>query len=170
MTHPTSAEQSYSDLEVLELLRLATNSHLPDQVLKKAVEILRENKESYNWVGIYLVSGDNLVLAAYAGDRETEHVTIPIGSGICGLTAKQGGTVIVPDVNKDPRYLTCFPSTRSEIVVPIKNGSRVLGEIDIDSDRLSAFTGNDQKLLEQAANTLARYLEKKTPSSQFSNQ
>ena len=170
MTRPIAAEQSHSDLEVLELLKRATNAHPPDQVLKKAVSILRENNQSYSWVGIYIVKGDNLVLAAYAGDRETEHVTIPIGNGICGLAAKQGETVIVPDVNKDPRYLMCFPSTRSEIVVPIKSGSRVWGEIDIDSDNLWAFTGKDQKLLEESATILASYLEKQPLPYPFSNQ
>ena len=163
MTQPTTAQRSHSDMEILELLKRVTNTHPPDQVLKKTVKILRENKEFYNWVGIYLVNGDNLVLAAYAGDNETEHVTIPLGNGICGLAAKQGATVIVPDVNRDPRYLMCFPSTRSEIVVPIRSGSRVLGEIDIDSDRLSAFTGKDRNLLEEAAIILASYLEQQAP-------
>ena len=55
----------------------------------------------------------------------------------------------------------CFPSTRSEIVVPIKAGNKVLGEIDIDSDRLSAFTTRDKEILEQAATLLASYLEKR---------
>ena len=137
--------------------------------MKNTVKILRENNQSYNWVGIYLVNGDNLVLAAYDGDGETEHVTIPIGNGICGLAAKQGETIIVPDVNKDSRYLMCFPSTRSEMVVPIKSGGSVLGEIDIDSDHLSAFTGNDQKLLEEAATILASYLEKQTMPYPFSS-
>lgn len=162
MTQPIAGQRSHSDTEILELLKRAINTDPPDQVLNKTAKILRKNKEFYNWVGIYLVNGDNLVLAAYAGDNETEHVTIPIGNGICGLAAKQGATVIVPDVNKDPRYLMCFPSTRSEIVVPIKSGSRVLGEIDIDSDHLSAFTGKDQNLLEEAAIILASHLEKQT--------
>ena len=163
MTRPIAVERSSSDSEIIELLKRTTNADPADQVLKGIVKILRESKESYNWVGIYLVNGDNLVLAAYAGDGETEHVTIPIGNGICGLAARQGETVIVPDVNKDPRYLMCFPSTRSEIVVPIKKQGRVLGEIDIDSDHLSAFTRSDQKLLEEAATILAEYLEKHTP-------
>ena len=168
MTRPVAVERSNSDSEIIELLKRTTNADPADQVLKGAVKILKESKESYNWVGIYLVNGDNLVLAAYAGDGETEHVTIPIGNGICGLAARQGETVIVPDVNNDPRYLMCFPSTRSEIVVPIKEQGRVLGEIDIDSDHLSAFTRSDQKLLEEAATILAGYLENTLLSSQLS--
>lgn len=109
---------------------------------------------------MYLVKGTTLSLAAYAGKGETEHVQIPIGQGICGLAAKEAQTIVVPDVNKDPRYLMCFPSTRSEIVVPIKGNSGVLGEIDIDSDTLAAFSNDDRKFLEAAANVLADYLDK----------
>lgn len=169
MTRPIAVEGSPSSREILELLKHEGSDQRPGQVLKSAVKILRDNNESYNWVGIYLVDGDNLVLAAFAGDGETQHVTIPIGNGICGLAAKQGETVIVPDVSKDPRYLMCFPSTRSEIVVPIKSQGRVLGEIDIDSDHLSAFTGNDQKLLEETAAILASYLEKQNLPTKFWN-
>ncbi len=108
-----------------------------------------------------MVRGDKLVLEAYAGDAETEHVTIPIGQGICGFAAKTGETVIVPDVSRDPRYLMCFPSTRSEIVVPIMGENGVIGEIDIDSDKLAAFSKSDEKFLEAAAGKLASYLEKR---------
>jgi L-methionine (R)-S-oxide reductase len=86
---------------------------------------------------------------------------IPIGQGICGLAAREGRTVIVGDVNADPRYLACFPSTRSEIVVPIFKDSRVIGEIDIDSDMLYAFTEKDREFLEQVAALLGeRYAER----------
>ncbi len=104
--------------------------------------------------------GDRLVLEAYAGETETEHISIPIGRGICGAAAKTGETIVVHDVSKDPRYLICFPSTRSEIVVPIKGTKSVLGEIDIDSDRLAAFSSQDEGFLEEAARLLARFLEK----------
>jgi L-methionine (R)-S-oxide reductase len=147
------------DSRVLSKLRTALSRKPIDNGLKSAAQILRGISENYNWLGIYLVKDDSLVLAAYAGEGETEHVKIPIGQGICGLAAKHAETIIVPDVNKDPRYLMCFPSTRSEIVVPIRAATRVLGEIDIDSDRLSAFTKKDQLLLEQAATILGEYLE-----------
>ena len=128
--------------------------------MKSTVRLLRDSSDHYDWVGIYLVEEESLVLAAYAGDEETEHVKIPIGQGICGSAAKEGTTIIVPDVSKDSRYLACFASTRSEIVVPIRGRSRVLGEIDIDSDRLSAFTIQDQESLEEVARLLALHLER----------
>jgi L-methionine (R)-S-oxide reductase len=129
------------------------------EALMMAVRVLRESSDHFDWEGIYLVRGNDLVLEAYAGDEETEHLKIPMGQGICGYAAKEETTIVVPDVSKDSRYLACFASTRSEIVVPIKGRSGVLGEIDIDSSRLSAFNKRDQEILEKAASLLARYLE-----------
>ena len=121
--------------------------------------MLRDSSDHFDWVGIYLVRGNDLILEAYAGDEETEHVRIPIGHGICGCAAREGATIVVPDVNKDRRHLMCFASTRSEIVVPIRGHNGVLGEIDIDSGRLSAFNQKDREILEGAASLLANYLE-----------
>jgi GAF domain-containing protein len=81
----------------------------------------------------------------------TEHVRIPVGQGICGAAAASGRTEIVDDVDADPRYLACFPSTRSEIVVPISFEGRVVGEIDIDSDERAAFGEGDREFLERVA-------------------
>jgi L-methionine (R)-S-oxide reductase len=102
-------------------------------------------------VGIYLVEGDDLVLGPWKGPQATEHVRIPVGQGICGAAAATGRTEIVDDVNADDRYLACFLSTRSEIVVPISYEGRVVGEIDIDSDQLAAFTDEDRAFLERVA-------------------
>ena len=120
-------------------------------VLQQVVDALQDEVEHYSWVGIYLVEGDDLVLGPWRGPQATEHVRIPVGQGVCGAAAASGVTEIVDDVNADPRYLACFPSTRSEIVVPIAREGRVLGEIDIDSDRPAAFTDDDRVLLERVA-------------------
>lgn len=126
----------------------------PDTLLEKTVELLYDNFKHYNWVGIYLVNGNELVLGPWKGPEETEHKRIPIGSGICGAAVAQGQTIIVDDVNKEPRYLACFPSTKSEIVIPIKKDARIVGEIDIDSDIPSAFTRRDKVFLEKVADIL----------------
>jgi GAF domain-containing protein len=115
------------------------------------VKLLNSAVPTYSWVGIYVVDGKDLVLDAWAGPVATEHVRIPIGKGVCGFAAKSGKTEIVSDVSKDPRYLQCFLSTKSEIVVPILNQGLVLGEIDIDSDRLDAFSSVDRQFLEAVA-------------------
>ena len=129
------------------------------QTVQKTVSFLRGNIAHYNWVGVYMLEGDELVLKAWDGPEATQHVRIPLGKGICGLAAREKRTVIVGDVTADPRYLACFPYTKSEIVVPIMKGTRVLGEIDIDSDTRNAFTEKDQEFLERVAALLGeRYV------------
>ncbi|HYC11425.1 MAG TPA: GAF domain-containing protein [Nitrososphaerales archaeon] len=123
--------------------------------LEAAVKALNTSVPTYSWVGIYLVQGQDLVLDAWAGPAATEHTRIPIGKGVCGFAAKAGRTEIVSDVGKDSRYLECFTSTRAEIVVPILVDGGVIGEIDIDSDQLDAFSSLDREFLEAVARKLA---------------
>jgi GAF domain-containing protein len=122
-----------------------------DEVLRQVVSVLHDRFDHYSWVGIYLVEGGELVLGPWQGPQATEHVRIPIGQGICGAAAASGVTEIVDDVNADPRYLACFPSTRSEIVVPIAYQGKVVGEVDIDSDQAAAFSAEDRTFLERVA-------------------
>jgi L-methionine (R)-S-oxide reductase len=88
-------------------------------ILSDVVNFLQKNFNHYNWVGIYIVKDYNLVLGPWSGKQATEHIKIPIGKGICGSAAESGKTEVVDDVNADNRYLSCFISTKSEIVVPI---------------------------------------------------
>jgi L-methionine (R)-S-oxide reductase len=131
--------------------RIVNRESDADEVLRKAVEVLHDRFERYSWVGIYLVEGSDLVLGPWKGPEATEHVRIPVGEGICGAAAASGVMEIVDDVNADDRYLACFVSTRSEIVVPIAYEGRVVGEIDIDSDVPAAFGPEDKAFLERVA-------------------
>jgi putative methionine-R-sulfoxide reductase with GAF domain len=97
----TRQAQDYS--RVLVTLSSALSSEPLAKALTTSVRILRESSDHFDWVGIYLVRENDLVLEAYAGDEETEHVRIPIGQGICGSAAKEGATIVVPDVSKDPQ-------------------------------------------------------------------
>ncbi|MCS7050467.1 MAG: GAF domain-containing protein [Thermomicrobium sp.] len=137
--------------------RLALAERVP-ALLEDVCRILERNVPWYDWVGIYLVEDDELVLAAWSGPAATEHVRIPIGQGICGAAAREARTIVVPDVRNDPRYLQCFLSTRSEIVVPILRDGNAIGEIDIDSDELAAFDEDDRALLEWLAAELSQRL------------
>ena len=119
--------------------------------LQKIVDALSSGISHYSWIGIYLVEGRDLVLGPWRGKQATEHTRIPIGKGICGSAAESGKTEIIQDVGKDQRYLSCFRSTKSEIVVPIKTASGIIGEIDIDSDTSHAFTKEDRRFLEGLA-------------------
>jgi L-methionine (R)-S-oxide reductase len=146
-------------MDVLSTLRQEIAGLDFSQALHKTVSFLRKTVAHYTWVGVYMLEGDELVLQAWDGPDPTQHIRIPIGQGICGLAAREKRTVIVGDVNADPRYLACFPYTRSEIVVPIMRGTKVLGEIDIDSDTPHAFTERDRELLEGVATLLGeRYV------------
>jgi putative methionine-R-sulfoxide reductase with GAF domain len=131
--------------------RIVNRESDADEVLRQTVDVLHDRFEHYSWVGIYLVEADDLVLGPWKGPHATEHVRIPVGQGVCGAAAASGETEIVDDVNADERYLACFPSTRSEIVVPIVYDGQVVGEIDIDSDTPAAFGQEDKTLLERVA-------------------
>ena len=128
------------------------------RAMQRVVEILKREATHYTWVGIYLLEGNELVLGPFLG-KPSPHTRIPIGNGICGAAARERATIVVDDVNRDSRYLACSLETKSEIVVPIMSGERVLGEIDIDSDRPSAFGPEDKRLLESVASLLAVVLE-----------
>ena len=151
------------DPEAYAEARAAIRARLQDSVNEidaheMVCEELYQRFEHYSWVGIYVVEGDELVLSAWAGEEETEHTTIKVGEGICGLAAATGRTELVPDVSEREEFIACFPTTRSEIVVPILGPDGVLGEIDIDSDWLDAFDDPDRDLLEDVAERLSRVM------------
>ena len=141
--------------EVLAAIRQQiANETDATRAMTLAVGTLKQRMRDYSWVGVYLLDGNELVLGPYQG-KPSPHTHIPLGRGICGAAAAEKATIIVDNVNADPRYLACSVDTKSEIVVPIMKGSDVLGEIDVDSDRLAAFNADDQKMLESVAALLA---------------
>lgn len=142
-----------------EKIKEIISKNKDSSVLQSVVDFLYEEFDNYSWVGVYLVKGNELILGPWRGEQATEHVRIPIGKGVCGSAAMSGKTEVVPDVNADKRYLSCFVSTKSEIVVPIKKGKKVFGEIDIDSDKKNAFTKKDEVFLERVARLLLREIE-----------
>ena len=156
MSHPVAEEAVAVQGDALNLLRAEiAEAPDPDQAAQRAVEVLHDRFPHYDWVGIYWVEGSDLVLGPWVGPEATEHTRIPIGTGICGAAAASGRTEIVADVESDPRYLACFASTRSEIVVPIFADGQVVGEIDIDGSDRDAFDETDGRFLEEVAALLA---------------
>ncbi len=140
------------------LARLREVASAPDfksRLPLEVVHILKHNYPHYDWVGIYVLdTPDELVLGPFLG-KPSPHVRIKTDSGICGAAVVQESTIIVDDVNADPRYLACSLETKSEIVVPVFKGDKVVAEIDIDSHTPAAFTDADRRLLEQVAAILA---------------
>ena len=107
------------------------------------------------WVGFYLVEGEELVLGPFQGDIACTRIAQ--GRGVCGTSWQTGKTLVVPDVDAFPGHIACSSSSRSEIVVPLRNAEgEIVGVLDIDSDQLSDFTEEvDRPALEQIAELLA---------------
>jgi GAF domain-containing protein len=143
--------------EILTQIRLlAVSAKSPAELQQSTVDLIAQRLPTYNWVGFYMLDPhdlNTLVLGPFHG-APTQHTRIPVSQGICGAAVAQAQTVIVDDVSADPRYLSCSIETKSEIVVPIYAGKKIIGEIDIDSHQRNAFTEDDRRFLESAAEIL----------------
>jgi L-methionine (R)-S-oxide reductase len=146
------AATTYDDI-LRTLRRTIAQAPTHTDALRQVVSTLKSTMPDYSWVGVYLLEGDELVLGPFLG-KPSPHTRIPLNAGICGAAASTKETIVVDDVDADPRYLACSLETRSEIVVPIMRGDEVLGEIDIDSDRKAALGPLDRELLEEVADLL----------------
>jgi GAF domain-containing protein len=156
VSHPVAEERPTAHGDALNGLRAAiAEAPQPESAAQRVVDLLHDRFAHYDWVGLYWVDGTDLVLGPWMGAQATEHTRIPIGTGVCGAAAASGTTEIVADVDADPRYLACFASTRSEIVVPIFEGGEVIGEIDVDGSDLDAFDDTDARFLEEVAALIA---------------
>lgn len=144
---------------VKELQEMRDEGHLSDALLRKAVRSIATSDDRYDWVGVYLVgeSGDELWLHNYIGEP-TEHAKIPFGTGVCGRAVAQRRNMNIKDVSKDESYVACSPDTKSELVILIRAGDQIFGEIDIDSDELAAFKEDDEIGLIGIADKLAEQL------------
>ncbi len=125
-----------------------------DDVLREAVRLLKAGCPHYDWVGIYLVEGDTLVLHNYIG-KPTDHIRIPVGVGVCGTAVAEKTNQVISDVAALDNYLACSLETRAEIVVLIRREDEIFGQIDVDSDRANAFAAADEALLDRVAGLLS---------------
>jgi L-methionine (R)-S-oxide reductase len=140
---------------VSKIDRLVASDMTRDDVLGETVRVLKQERGHYDWTGIYLLEGDTLVLHNYIG-KPTEHTRIPVGQGVCGTAVAERANQVVGDVTALDNYLACSLETRAEIVVLIRRGDLIFGQIDIDSDQVNAFTEEDESLLTRVADLLAR--------------
>jgi GAF domain-containing protein len=118
---------------------------------------LRAAGPPYTGVYLYMLHGDTLILAAFAG-RATDHTRIPIGTGICGQAVAERRDLNVPDVTQAAGYLACSVETRSELVVLIRRHDEILGQIDVDSDVPGGFDETEQAAVKKVADALAALL------------
>jgi L-methionine (R)-S-oxide reductase len=144
-----------------QLDALAAKSATAKDLMTEIVTLMHQNLLKYNWVGFYMIDPKDqnmLELGPFKGSM-TPHTRIPLNQGICGAAASTGKTVVVDDVNSDPRYLACSTETKSEIVVPIFVRGEVKGELDIDSHFPAAFAAEDRDMCEHVAKLVGRWLE-----------
>ena len=124
------------------------------ELLRNAAEKIRAAGPPYTSVYLYMLHGDELVLEAYDG-RETDHTRIPVGQGVCGTAVATRQDQNVPDVRTVENYIACNTWTRSELVVLIRRGDRILGQIDVDSDEPDPFTAEEEAEVRRVADARA---------------
>ena len=127
--------------------------------LKGVCQLLKDNLDSYDWVGFYFANHDSktLHLSAYVGDP-TDHLTIPFGKGICGQVAESNSNFVVPDVASQDNYIACSITVKAEIVVPLFINGINVGQIDIDSNNINPFNLEDEIFLTYVNEEVAELL------------
>jgi L-methionine (R)-S-oxide reductase len=124
------------------------------ELLRLAAERIRAAGPPYTSVYLYMLHGDQLELEAFAG-RDTEHTRIAVGHGVCGTAVSTGQDQNVPDVRAIENYIACNAWTRSELVVLIRRGATIMGQIDVDSDVPDPFTADEAAEVRKVADALA---------------
>ena len=127
--------------------------------MKQLVEMIRAARD-YRWVGVYKIVKNEFVIMAETGKDPATYPRFPISQGLCGAALESGNAIIVGDVHKEARYLPTFHTTRSEIIVPMRNNEHrhILGMLDAESDKLNAFSDEDRQFLERAGGLIAHCL------------
>lgn len=130
-----------------------------NHILEEICQAINENLEHYNWVGFYFMNHATrkLHLGPYVG-APTDHTIIDFGKGICGQVAVSGDTFISADVNAEANYIACSINVKSEIVVPMYDGEKLIGQIDIDSHRVNRFSEEDEAFLKSVNEAIVNAL------------
>jgi GAF domain-containing protein len=153
-----------ADRVIARLDQLAREDAPLETMLEEAVRGLHECDPRFHWTGIYeLFEDDMLRLGPFVG-APTDHVFIGVGNGVCGTAVAERRNMNVPDVREISNYLACSTETRSELVVLIREGERIYGQIDIDSHRVAAFDDESVVQVQRVADRLARAYSAKAAS------
>lgn len=134
---------AYWAAQLAPILAWSTPDWMPRLKALRLLYRLKQKNTDFDWVGIYRndsLLSDTLTLSMYMGEP-TEHIHIPISTGICGAAVREERVINVPHVKADPRFIACSVRTQSELVVPIRNSQgKVVAEIDIDSNKIDYFS------------------------------
>ena len=141
---------------------LNTNPDNFSQKLYDVCELLENKITYYDWVGFYFAESttQTLHLGPFAGEP-TDHKVIPFGKGICGQVADSNQSFLVKDVQSQDNYIACSLDVKSEIVVPLFIDEQNVGQIDIDSNQVNAFSKEDEELLSEINEMISIYLKEK---------
>jgi L-methionine (R)-S-oxide reductase len=151
MSEQSVGSRDRSELKA-EVEALAASDAPDERVLDEVVRLVHDAHPLWDWSGIYLLVEGTLVVGPFAGSEEPpEHSRIEVGEGVCGTAVAEDENQLVEDVRELDNYLACSLSTRSELVVLIRDGGKVVGQFDIDSDERGAFTSDDEALLDELA-------------------
>lgn len=115
--------------------------------LSNLTAVFKQTFNKISWVGFYLLDGTKLYLGPFQGKLAC--TSIELGKGVCGTSAENKVTLIVPNVNEFPGHIFCDPDSKSEIVVPIIKSGTLFGVLDIDSASYNSFNEIDKKYLER---------------------
>ncbi len=126
--------------------------------LANASAVLNQAMENINWVGFYLMEGEQLVLGPFQGKAAC--VEIKIGKGVCGTAVERDEVMLVKDVHAFPGHIACDGASRSEIVLPVHANGKIIGVLDIDSPILARFDEEDQAGLEKVVEVIEGMLRK----------
>jgi len=141
-------------VQAARILREVSGSPLNGMALRRLAMEELAGLPGWDWCGVYRLEGDSLLLDAFVG-APTDHQRIPVGVGVCGTAVATDANQVVTDVRDLDNYLACSLSTRSEIVVLVRRGGEVLGQIDVDGHAVGAFGAEDERFLESLAASLA---------------
>jgi L-methionine (R)-S-oxide reductase len=141
---------------IKRIQEMRDEGYLSDAILRETVKKLKATDVDFNFVGVYLYNPDDqeLWLHNYVGEP-TEHAKIKAGEGVCGTAVSEKANQNVGDVTKVENYLACSPRTKSELVVLIRAGDEIFGQIDVDAKINDAFSSQDQEAVEMVADKLA---------------
>ena len=141
---------------VKKIQEMRDEGYLSDAILRETVKQIKASESSYNFVGVYLFNPEEneLWLHNYMGEG-TEHAKIPVGKGVCGTAVAEKKNQNVGDVTAIDNYLACSPRTKSELVVLIRAGDEIFGQVDIDCRQKDGFSKGAQENLELISEKLA---------------
>ena len=151
--------RSLGNTEILKEIKTILKTSKIDILsgLKNCCDFLKENISYFDWVGFYFADFQtkNLNLKAFSG-KPTDHSTIPFGSGICGQVALSNKNLMIPDVKVQDNYIACSLDVKSELVVPLFLEGKNIGQIDVDSHKINAFSNKDELFLEACCNLISK--------------